>query len=71
MPPQLRLQRMERKEIVHNVKVGRNVNMNFISGKESLSVQEMKETQVQSLGQEDPLEQQMVTHSSILAWEIP
>ena len=31
----------------------------------------MQETQVQSLGQEDPLEKGMVTHSSILAWEIP
>ena len=31
----------------------------------------MWETQVQSLGQEDPLEKEMVTHSSILAWEIP
>ena len=28
------------------------------------------ETQVQSLGQEDPLEKEMVTHSSILAWRI-
>ena len=27
--------------------------------------------QVQSLGQEDPLEEGMATHSSILAWEIP
>ena len=31
----------------------------------------MQETQVQSLGREDPLEEEMVTHSSILAWEIP
>ena len=31
----------------------------------------MQETQVRSLGQEDPLEKEMVTHSSILAWEIP
>ena len=31
----------------------------------------MWETQVQSLGQEDPLEEEMVTHSSILAMEIP
>ena len=31
----------------------------------------MQETQVQSLGQEDPLEKGMVTHSSILAWRIP
>ena len=29
------------------------------------------ETQVQSLGQEDPLEKEMATHSSILAWKIP
>ena len=29
------------------------------------------ETQVQSLGQEDPLEKEMATHSVILAWEIP
>ena len=31
----------------------------------------MQETQVQSLGQEDPLEKEMAIHSSILAWEIP
>ena len=31
----------------------------------------MQETQVRSLGQEDPLEKEMATHSSILAWEIP
>ena len=31
----------------------------------------MQETQVQSLGQEDPLEEEMTTHSSILAWKIP
>ena len=31
----------------------------------------MQETWVQSLGQEDPLEKEMVTHSSILAWRIP
>ena len=31
----------------------------------------MLETQVQSLGQEDPLEKGMATHSSILAWRIP
>ena len=30
----------------------------------------MQETQVQSLGQEDPLEDEMATPSSILAWEI-
>ena len=31
----------------------------------------MQETQVQSLGLEDPLEEEMATHSSILAWENP
>ena len=31
----------------------------------------VKETRVQSLGQEDPLEKGMATHSNILAWEIP
>ena len=30
----------------------------------------MKEMQVSSLGQEDPLEEEMATHSSILAWKI-
>ena len=31
----------------------------------------MQETQVRSLGQEDPLEKEMATHSSTLAWIIP
>ena len=34
-----------------------------------LPVQEMQETWVQSLGQEDSLEEETATHSSILAWE--
>ena len=34
-------------------------------------MQEMEETCVQSLGQEDPLEKEMATHYSILAWRIP
>ena len=33
--------------------------------------QETQETWVQSLGREDPLEEEMATRSSILAWEIP
>ena len=32
---------------------------------------DIKETQVRSLGGEDPLEEGMATHSSILAWRIP
>ena len=31
----------------------------------------MQETQVRPLGQEDPLEKEMATHSSTLAWKIP
>ena len=31
----------------------------------------MQETRVQSVGQKDPLEKEMTTHSSILAWRIP
>ena len=34
-------------------------------------MQEARETQVRSLGQEDPLEEEMAAHSSIRAWEIP
>ena len=39
--------------------------------KNTLPMQEVKETQVWSLGQEEPLEEEMTTHSSILAWKIP
>ena len=35
------------------------------------AMQETQEMWVQSLGQEEPLEKEMATHSSILAWEIP
>ena len=35
------------------------------------SIQEAQEMQFRFLGQEDSLEEEMVTHSSILAWEIP
>ena len=34
-------------------------------------MQEMQKIQVSSLGQEDSLEEEMATHSSILAWKIP
>jgi len=36
-----------------------------------LPIQEMQEMQVRSLGQEDPPEEEMAIHSSILAWRIP
>ena len=34
-------------------------------------IQEMQEMWVQSLGREDPLEEEIAIHSSILAWRIP
>ena len=43
----------------------------WLSGKESTCVQETQETQVRSLSREDPLEEGMTAHSSILAWRIP
>ena len=39
--------------------------------KNLLAMQEPQETWVQSLGQEDPLEEGMATHYSILAWRTP
>ena len=43
--------------------------MGFPGG--SVTRQLMQETCVHSLGQEEPLEEDMAAHSSILAWEIP
>ena len=43
--------------------------MCFPGGSDDLPA--MRETWVQSLGWEDPLEERMATHSSILAWRIP
>ena len=43
----------------------------WLNGKESAAMQETQETQVRSLGQEDALEREMATHSSILVWRIP
>ena len=40
-------------------------------GSDSKEPPAMQETQVWSLGREDLLEEEMATHSSILAWEIP
>ena len=43
----------------------------FPGGSEVNNPPAMKEMWVQSLGWEDPLEEEMATHSSILAWKIP
>ena len=40
-------------------------------GSPIMNLPEIQEMWVQSLGPEDPLEEEMATHSSILAWEIP
>ena len=53
-------------------KVGYNGNMYKPSGGSVVkNLPAMKETRVQSLGGEDPLEKEMAAHSSILAWEPP
>ena len=39
--------------------------------KNSTANAEMRKTRVHSLGQEEPLEEEMATHSSVLAWRIP
>ena len=45
--------------------------MEFLVAQTVKNLPAMQETTVQSLGQEDPLEKGMATHSSVLAWEIP
>ena len=45
--------------------------MGFPGGSEVKRLPGMQETRVRSLGREDPLEKEMATHSSTLAWRIP
>ena len=52
-------------------KVGHFEWQGFPGGLDGKDLPAMQETQVQSLGQEDPLEKGMTTHSSIPAWRIP
>ena len=47
------------------------IYIDFPGGSDVKNLPTMQETQVQSLGGEDLLEKEMVTHSSILAWKIP
>ena len=64
----------KRKEKFSDLEMKRyNRYMDFPSGsvvKNSLANVETKETWILSLGHEDPLEKEMATHSSILAWKI-
>ena len=48
-----------------------SIIMGFPVGSVVKNLPAKKETQVQSLGREDPLEKEMAVHSSIPAWEIP
>ena len=61
--------------ILPRVKIWNNYDSrrkpHWLISKESASIAEMPEMRVQSQGQEDPLEEEMVLHSNILAWEIP
>ena len=49
----------------------RNTRFSFPVAQRLKCLPPMRETQVRSLGWEDPLEKEMVTHSSTLAWRIP
>ena len=48
-----------------------NINIASLVAQTVKDLPAMQETQVRSLGQEDPLEKEMATHSSILAWRVP
>ena len=47
------------------------MNINVVGGSAVKNLPAMQETWVQSLGWEDPLEEEMVTHPSIFAWRFP
>ena len=67
----------DRLQPMGSLRVGHNWTTSHVSIWASLVAQMVKnlptiqETQVQFLGQEDPLEKRMATHSNILAWKIP
>ena len=54
-----------------DIYIDRDIFKNFSGSSAIKKLPAVQETQVRSLGQEDPLEEKMATHSSILAWEIP
>ena len=58
-----------RDQCVHNPNA--HLTWGFLGGSAVKNPLAMQEMRVQPLGQEDPLEKEMVAHSSILAWEIP
>ena len=46
-------------------------HFDFLMAQTVKNLSAMRETRVPSLGREDPLEEEMATHSSVLAWRIP
>ena len=53
------------------ISINLQIKRGFLGGSVVKNPPAKQETQVQSLGQEDPLEKEMAAHSSVLAWEIP
>ena len=53
------------------ISINLQIKRGFLGGSVVKNPPAKQETQVQSLGGEDPLEEDMATHSRILAWEIP
>ena len=51
--------------------IGYRLSVGFPCGSAAKNPPAIRETWVESLGREDPLEEAMATHSSILAWRIP
>ena len=61
----------EKKKLMENFFNSLTEKTGFPSGSAIKNMPAMQETQVRSLGQEDPLEEEIATDSSIVAWEIP
>ena len=59
------------KKYLMAVIIGTPVSRSSLVARMVKNLPAIQETQVQSLGREDPLEREMATHSSILAWRIP
>ena len=60
-----------RAHIQYDIKYVTSKNLGFPGGLDGKNLPAVQETRVWSLGREDPLEEEMATHSSILVWRIP
>ena len=67
--PEIHIPKMMEGEGLYQSEV--NISEGFPGGSVVKDLPAMQETWVQSLGWEDPLEEGMATHSSVLAWRIP